>query len=320
MNEPSFPICVAALYKFSHIEDCVKICAPLASLCCSQGLKGTLLLAHEGINGTIAGSDRAIEQVLGHIRELLGETNLEVKFSRAKTQPFYRMKVRIKREIVTMGEPNIDPGKNAGHYVAPEDWNRLIREPDTILIDTRNDYEVAVGTFQGAINPQTKSFRDFPAWFRAERERLLQDGKTPKIAMFCTGGIRCEKSTAFLRSEGLDNVYHLDGGILKYLESVPQEQSLWQGECFVFDERVAVGHGLAPGTYALCRACRRPLSETDRRSDLYEAGVSCPACHGERSDEQRARYRERHRQEGMATARGELHVGATLGSRHGPDE
>ena len=315
MTESSSPICIAALYKFSPIDDCAKIRGPLANLCCAQGVKGTLLLAHEGINGTIAGSDDAIGCVLNHIRDQLGAADIEVKYSRADAQPFRRMKVRIKREIVTMGQPDIDPLGSVGHYVSPEDWNELIREPGTILIDTRNDYEVAVGTFSGAINPQTKTFREFPAWFQAERERLLGAGVPPKVAMFCTGGIRCEKSTAFLRAQGLDEVYHLQGGILKYLESVREEQSLWQGECFVFDERVTVGHGLVPGHYGLCRACRRPLSESDRASKLYEAGVSCPACHAERSDEQRAGYRERHRQEILAAARGELHVGASLGPR-----
>jgi UPF0176 protein len=314
MTEADLPICVAALYKFSPIEDCAQARGALASLCCGQGVKGTLLLAPEGINGTIAGSDPAIARVLDHVRALVGETGLEVKVARAAAQPFYRMKVRIKREIVTMGQPNVDPLQDAGRYVAPEDWNGLIQEPGTILIDTRNDYEVAVGTFSGAINPQTTTFRDFPAWFRAQRDRLVQDGTRPKIAMFCTGGIRCEKATAFLKAEGLEDVYHLRGGILKYLEDVPSEQSLWQGECFVFDERVTVGHGLAPGSYALCRACRRPVRETDRQSELFEAGVSCAACHGERSDEQRAGYRERQRQEDMAAARGQAHVGARRGS------
>ncbi len=200
------------------------------------------------------------------------------------------------------------------------DWNALIREPGTILIDTRNDYEVAVGTFSGAINPQTKAFREFPAWFSAERERLLGDGVAPKVAMFCTGGIRCEKATAYLKAQGLDDVYHLQGGILKYLEEIPQEQSQWQGECFVFDERVTVAHGIEPGTYGLCRACRRPVSEADRGSELYELGVSCPACHGQRSSEQLARYRERHRQERLAAARGDIHVGATLSFPHEHDD
>jgi UPF0176 protein len=304
------PISVAALYKFSALPDYASARAPLARLCCAQGVKGTLLLAPEGINGTIAGSDAAIGLVLDHIRQLVGAAGLEVKFSRAAAHPFHRMKVRLKREIVTMGEPHIDPRHGAGRHVAPADWNALIAAPGTILIDTRNDYEVAVGTFAGAINPETKSFREFPAWFRAERARLIAEGTAPKVAMFCTGGIRCEKSTAFLKGEGLDHVYHLQGGILRYLEEVPAEQSLWQGECFIFDERVSVGHGLAPGSYALCRACRRPVSARDCESELYEAGVSCPACHAERSDEQRAGYRERHRQESLAAARGESHVGA----------
>jgi UPF0176 protein len=318
MPEPSLPICAAALYKFVRIEDCAKVQAPLAAICRAEGVKGTLLLAHEGINGTIAGSDDAIERVLDHIRQVVGSADLEVKFSRASVQPFYRMKVRIKREIVTMGQPNINPLESAGQYVSSEDWNTLVSQPDTILIDTRNDYEVAVGTFAGAINPQIKTFRDFPAWFLAERDRLLGNGIQPKVAMFCTGGIRCEKSTAFLKAQGLDHVYHLRGGILKYLETVPPEQSLWQGECFVFDQRTAVGHGLTLGSYGLCHACRRPVSETDRASKLYEAGVSCAACYGERSDEQRTSYRERHRQEGLATARGEAHVGAAQNQRDEP--
>lgn len=310
MTDTSLPICVAALYKFTPFADCAAIQAPLAALCQAQGVRGTLLLAREGINGTIAGADEAIGLVLGEIRQLPGCADLDVKLSRAKALPFHRMKVRIKREIVTMGEPDIDPLASVGHYVAPNEWNALISDPGTILIDTRNDYEVAVGTFAGAIDPRTRTFRDFPAWFRAERERLLGDGPPPKIAMFCTGGIRCEKSTAFLKAEGLDEVYHLKGGILKYLETVPPEESLWEGECFVFDQRVTVGHGLALGSHALCHACRRPVSEADCASPLYEPGVSCPACHDERTEDQRAGYRERNRQEIFAALRGDVHVGA----------
>ena len=312
----AMPICVAALYQFTRFDDGEAVRGPLVRLCCGQGVKGTLLIAREGINGTIAGSDDAIGAVLAHIRTLPGCADLEVKLSRAATMPFHRMKVRIKREIVTMGEPDIDPLTGVGHYVAPEDWNALIAEPGTILIDTRNDYEVAVGTFAGAIDPQTKSFRDFPTWFRERRDELLGQGVPPKVAMFCTGGIRCEKSTAFLKAEGLDEVYHLKGGILKYLETVPAEESRWQGECFVFDQRVSVGHGLAPGSYELCHACRMPVNAGDRASPLYVEGVSCPACHADRSEEQRAGYAERHRQERLAAERGETHVGATHARHH----
>ena len=312
MTEPDFPVCVAALYRFAVIPDCAAIRAPLADLCRAEGIRGTLLLAREGINGTIAGSDAGIARVIAAIRAIEGCADLAVKYARAPALPFHRMKVRIKREIVTMGQPHIDPLKGGGHYVDPRDWNALIADPETIVIDTRNDYEVAIGTFAGAIDPQTRSFRDFPAWFRAERERLLGEGASPKVAMFCTGGIRCEKSTAFLKAEGVDDVYHLQGGILKYLETVPAEESLWQGECFVFDHRVAVCHGLAPGTHLLCHACRRPMKPADQASPLYEEGVSCPACHAERTDAQREGYRERHRQEAIAAARGEAHIGATL--------
>jgi UPF0176 protein len=304
---------VAALYQFAPFEDCAALRAPLEHLCRTQHVRGTLLLAPEGINGTIAGSEHGIVTVLDAIRALPGCAGLDVKLSNAAIMPFHRMKVRLKREIVTMGQPDIDPLASVGTYVEAQDWNALIRDPDTIVIDTRNDYEVAVGTFDGAIDPKTPSFRDFPQWFRNERERLLGTGKQPKVAMFCTGGIRCEKSTAFLKQEGVEQVYHLKGGILKYLETVPQETSLWQGECFVFDQRVTVGHGLAQGTHALCHACRRPVSQQDMTSPLYEAGVSCAACHAERTDAQRASYRERHRQEALAAARGEAHVGAADG-------
>ncbi|MFZ9395936.1 MAG: rhodanese-related sulfurtransferase [Erythrobacter sp.] len=307
-DSPSFS--VAALYQFTRFDDPAALRAPLLAACNQVGIKGTLLLAREGINGTIAGSDNAIAQVLAHIRALPGCAGLDVKFSRASENPFHRMKVRLKREIVTMGEPDIDPTLSTGHYVDAQDWNALISDPDTIVIDTRNDYEVACGTFRGAIDPRTRSFREFPEWFRSHRERLLA-GKA-KVAMFCTGGIRCEKSTSFLRQEGIEEVYHLKGGILKYLEQVPEEESLWEGECFVFDERVAVGHGLAPGTHGLCRACRRPVSPEDQASPHFVEGVSCPHCFDERDDEQRARYAERQRQEQLARRRGRTHVGASF--------
>lgn len=310
------PVTVAALYRFARFDDCASMRAPLEQLCIDHGVRGTLLLAPEGINGTIAGPSEAIDAVLGHIRALPDCANVDVKLSTASTMPFHRTKVRLKREIVTMGQPDIDPRASVGTYVSPQDWNALIADPDTIVIDTRNDYEVAAGTFERAIDPKTASFREFPDWFRQERARLLGEGKPPKVAMFCTGGIRCEKSTAFLKQEGIDEVYHLKGGILKYLETVPEEESLWRGECFVFDQRVTVGHGLVEGTHSLCFSCRRPVSVEDQRSPLYEVGVSCAACHGERTDEQRASARERHRQETLATKRGVAHVGAVL---PGPD-
>lgn len=312
MDPACLPISVAALYRFTPFADHAALQAPLLACCRSHGVKGTLLLAHEGINGTIAGSDTGIAAVLDHIRALPGCADLDVKFSRAPAMPFHRMKVRLKAEIVTMGQPDIDPLASVGTYVAPADWNALIADPDTIVIDTRNDYEVAIGTFQGAIDPQTASFRDFPEWFRARRDELLGQGQAPKVAMFCTGGIRCEKSTAFLKAEGVDEVFHLKGGILKYLEDVPPEQSLWQGECFVFDQRVSVGHGLVPGSHALCHACRRPVSAEQQAMPEYEEGVSCPACFDERTEEQRTGYRERHRQEQLAAQRGAAHVGAIM--------
>ena len=306
------PIRVVALYQFTVFADLEQIKASLARTCCALGVKGTLLLAGEGINGTIAGTDDAIGQVLAHIRMLPGCADIEVKESRAPVMPFHRMKVRIKREIVTMGQPDIDPLHGAGHYVSPQDWNALIDQPGTIVIDTRNDYEIKLGTFAHAIDPRTRTFRDFPDWFRANRDTLAPAGEKPRIAMFCTGGIRCEKATAFLKREGLDEVYHLKGGILAYLETIPPAESLWQGECFVFDERVSVGHGLRPGDHELCRACRMPVTPEERESPLYGAGVSCPACHAERTDAQRAGYAERHRQASLAAERGEAHVGAAF--------
>jgi len=312
MTETS-PITVAALYRFTGFDDPAALREPLLALCRDVGIMGTLLLAHEGINGTIAGSENAIGHVLAHIRSMPGCSDLEVKFSHAGEMPFHRMKVRLKREIVTMGEPDIDPKLSVGTYVDPHDWNALIADPDTIVIDTRNSYEVAIGTFHGAIDPRTTSFREFPGWFRAHRHELL-DGKK-KVAMFCTGGIRCEKSTSFLKSEGVSEVYHLKGGILKYLEEIPQDDSQWDGECFVFDERVSVGHGLAVGPYGLCRACRHPVSNEDQASPDFVEGVSCPNCIGQRNEAQRARYAERQRQEELARQRGEAHVGAVFATR-----
>lgn len=298
-------IIVAALYRFSTFEKPQDLQGPLSSVAGHHGVKGTLLLAREGINGTIAGSRDGIDAVLAHIRTLPGCSDIEHKESRAPKMPFNRLKVRLKREIVTMGVEDIDPNQIVGTYVDPEDWNDLISDPDTVVIDTRNDYEVSIGTFDGAIDPQTRSFREFPRWLNAHHNDLA--GK--KVAMFCTGGIRCEKATAFAKQAGVDEVYHLKGGILKYLELVPREQSKWQGDCFVFDERVSVGHGLEPGEHELCRACRMPLTREDLTSGLYEEGVSCVHCHATRSAADRDRFRQRQRQILLAKARGEKHLG-----------
>lgn len=305
---------VAALYKFAPLVDFANHKAGIENACKAHGVMGTILLAPEGINGTIAGTREGIDAALEHLRTLPGCATLEHKESSADTMPFLRMKVRLKREIVTMGVEGIDPTSTVGTYVAPEDWNALISDPDVVVIDTRNDYEVGIGTFEGAVNPETETFREFPEWF----SRFKDTNTKPKIAMFCTGGIRCEKSTAFLKSQGLDDVYHLKGGILKYLETVPKDESKWQGECFVFDARVSVGHGLELGTYDQCFACRRPITEADKETDAYVKGISCPACVGEFSEADRTRFAERQKQIGLAKSRGEKHIGgqAQQGEEH----
>ncbi|MBL8583300.1 MAG: rhodanese-related sulfurtransferase, partial [Rhizobiaceae bacterium] len=290
---------VAALYRFVRLEDPEALRQPLAAFCCQRGIKGTLLLAREGINGTVAGGGAAIAELVDWLRSMPGFTELELKYSSAATMPFHRMKVRLKAEIVTMGVEGLDTSE-AGTYVEAADWNALIADPRTVVIDTRNDYEVALGTFEGAIDPMTERFADFPVWAQAHRQDL--EGR--RVAMFCTGGIRCEKATAYVKSLGIDEVFHLRGGILKYLETVPQAESRWQGECFVFDERVAVRHGLETGKAVLCRACRRPLRAEECLSPDYREGVSCPHCIGERSDADRERYAERHRQVELAARRG----------------
>jgi UPF0176 protein len=297
---------VAALYRFARFDDRDAMRAPLLAVCNAHGIKGTLLLAHEGINGTIAGSEAAIAAIIGYIRQLPGCADIDAKYSPAATMPFGRMLVKLKREIVTMGVPDVDPTALVGTYVDPADWNALIADPGTVVIDTRNDYEVALGQFAGAIDPQTATFRDFPAWFRAHRDQF---GENPRVAMYCTGGIRCEKSTAFLKAEGVEQVFHLKGGILKYLEDIPAEESLWRGGCFVFDDRVSLGHGLQQGQVQLCRACRRPIGPEDQASPLFAEGVSCPHCYHERTADQRARYAERQRQMELARKRGEAAEG-----------
>lgn len=296
---------VAALYHFTRFDDPAALRGPLLALAKGAGVKGSLLLAREGINGTIAGTRAGIDAVLAHIRALPGCADLDWKESPAPTMPFGRMKVRLKREIVTMGQPDVDPRAGTGHYVAPTDWNDLITQPDVVVIDTRNDYEVAIGTFEGAIDPGTRSFREFPAWWEQNKDRF----HNKRVAMFCTGGIRCEKSTNYLLQQGVQDVFHLKGGILKYLEDVPKERSLWQGECFVFDQRVSVGHGLVPGDHGMCHACRRPLSPEDRMRPDYEEGVQCHHCVDEYTPERRAAFRERQRQIMLARARGEHHLG-----------
>jgi UPF0176 protein len=296
---------VAALYKFTRFEDPDALRAPLKAVCEAGGVKGSLLVAQEGINGTIAGPREGIDAALAHIRGLPGCADLEWKESTAAEMPFGRMKVRLKREIVKMGVPGTDPNALVGTYVDPSEWNELIASPDVAVIDTRNEYETAIGTFEGAVDPGTESFRDFPAWWEANRDRF----HNRRIAMFCTGGIRCEKSTAFLKAQGVEEVYHLHGGILKYLEEVPAEKSLWRGGCFVFDERVAVGHGLRELPFSLCRACRRPLSTKDRQRPEFEEGVACHRCLDEYTGTDRARFRERHRQVKLAEKRGLAHLG-----------
>lgn len=283
---------VTALYHFTRFDDPAALRDPLLSLCLAEGIRGTLLLAQEGINGTVAGPPAGITRLLAHIDQMPGCAGFGHKESHATEMPFKRMKVRLKKEIVTMGQPHVDPRSGTGNYVDPADWNALISAPDVVTIDTRNDYEVGIGTFDGAIDPQTKTFREFPEWWAQNKDQF--EGK--RVAMFCTGGIRCEKSTNFLLGEGVEDVYHLKGGILKYLENVPQEDSKWQGECFVFDNRVSVGHGLVEGDYDQCYACRRPITEGDKTRPEYQKGVQCHQCVDEYSDDDRARFGERQRQ------------------------
>lgn len=296
---------VAALYHFTRFADPAALQGPLLDLARAHGVRGSLLLAQEGINGTIAGSRAGIDAMITHIRALPGCADLEWKESTASEMPFGKMKVRLKREIVTMGQPDVDPRAKVGHYVEAKDWNALISAPDVVVIDTRNDYEVAIGTFEGAVDPLTKSFGEFPAWWAENAERF----HNKRVAMFCTGGIRCEKSTNYLISQGVEEVYHLKGGILKYLEEVPETESKWQGECFVFDQRVSVGHGLVEGDYCMCHACRRPVSPEGRQHPDYEEGVSCAACIGEFDEARRAGFRERMHQIRLAEARGVRHMG-----------
>ena len=298
-------IVVCALYKFVTLDEHEALRAPLLELMAEHEIRGTLLLASEGINGTVAGPRAAIDALLAHLKADPRLADLDHKESLDDENPFYRAKVRLKQEIVTLGVEGIDPRRSVGTYVEPEEWNDLISDPDTVLIDTRNEYEIGIGTFRNAVNPNTETFREFPEYVKQH----LDPAQNKKVAMFCTGGIRCEKSTAYLKQLGFENVYHLKGGVLKYLEEVPEEKSMWEGECFVFDNRVSVGHGLVKGGHDQCHACRVPITEEDKLSPLYEKGVSCPRCHAAYTAERKARFKERERQITLARDRGENHIG-----------
>jgi len=304
-DQNTSPAVVCALYKFVILEDFEAIRPPLLSIMLEHEVRGTLLLAREGINGTISGSRDSIDTVLKWLKKDDRFSNIVTKESFDSEIPFNRTKVKLKKEIVTMGVENIDPKKIVGTYVKPKDWNKLISDPNVVLVDTRNDYEVQIGTFQNALNPETETFREFPDYV----EKNLDSNKHKKVAMFCTGGIRCEKSTAFLKDKGFEEVYHLEGGILKYLEEVPEEETMWKGECFVFDNRVAVNHKLEKGQYDQCNACRMPVTETEKQSKHFIEGVSCPHCYEKKTDAQKARFAERERQVKLARERGEQHIG-----------
>ena len=300
---------IAALYRFAPVADREAMQARLREACVAGDVRGTLLVAHEGVNGSIAGPAEGVEAVLATLRAQPGFEAVDVKYAWAETPPFHRLKVRIKSEIVTLGQPGVDAARDAGIHVSPTDWNALIADPETLVIDTRNAYEGEIGAFEGAVQPNTASFRDFPDWFRIEGRALMEQSGARRVAMYCTGGIRCEKSTAFLKAEGVEDVFHLKGGVLNYLETVDPSDSLWNGECFVFDERVSVGHGLSPGDHVLCRGCRMPVGPEGRRSPRYVEGVSCDRCWDRRDAERRRGYAERHRQMEIARARGETHIG-----------
>jgi len=308
MNDTNPSVVVVALYRFARFPDFEAFRQPLFEAMLAAEVRGTLLLAAEGINGTIGGSRLGIDKVLDFLQQDERFAGLEVKESYVDDNPFYRTKVKLKKEIVTMGVQDIDPNEIVGTYVDAEDWNELISRPDVLLLDTRNKYEVEIGTFDGAVNPETDSFREFPEYVA----RHLNPGNHKKVAMFCTGGIRCEKSTAYLRQQGFDEVYHLKGGILKYLELVPESESKWQGECFVFDNRVTVNHKLEQGAYDQCHACRMPITEQDKESEYYQKGISCHHCCDKHTPDQVKRYAERERQIELAKQRGETHIGQPM--------
>ncbi len=306
---PDREVIVAAFYKFIHLSDPVGLQRDLQKTCEAADILGTILVAPEGINGTVCATYEGMNTLMAYFADSVYFSDIQPKYSFAKEPAFYRMKVRLKQEIVTMGQPDIDPENSVGIYVPPQDWNALIGAPDTLVIDTRNRYEVAVGTFENAVDPQTASFRDFPAWIENYMADLPENERPKNIAMFCTGGIRCEKATSYLRARGYENVFHLEGGILKYLETVAAEDSAWRGECFVFDQRVSVKHGLAPGAYDQCHACRMPLTVEEKQLASFENGVSCLHCIDTHDEADRARFRERQKQMRLSKERGQAHIG-----------
>tara|TARA_B100001175_G_C19380226_1_gene576203 strand:+ start:49 stop:981 length:933 start_codon:yes stop_codon:yes gene_type:complete len=300
---------VAALYKFFEIDNPLELQISLKKILKNHSIFGTILVGSEGINGTIAAKDKKnLSKALTYLKKLKGFKDLDIKFSDSQKNPFIRLKVKLKEEIVTIGDKSIDPSKSAGEYVNPEDWNSLLEEENILLIDTRNDYEYSIGTFKDSINPKTQKFRDFPKWLK-NQDYTKEDKNSKKVAMFCTGGIRCEKASSLMKNEGFKRVYHLKGGILKYFESVSKEKSLWNGECFVFDDRVSVKHDLSVGDYDMCHGCRMPITETDKASQKYIRGVSCPNCYDQTTEEQKSRYSSRQKQVELAKQRNQKHIG-----------
>ena len=302
---------VVTFYKFFDIDDLLQFQTLLRSIFFKTSIKGTILLADEGINGTISGKKSEISNALKNIWDLNNLSDLKPKYSFADKNPFFRMKIRLKKEIVTLGVDNISPNKKVGNYVKPEDWNNFIADDSLLLIDTRNDYEVSIGSFDKAVNPNIKNFREFPSW--VSKNLLIKDPeiKNKKIAMFCTGGIRCEKSTSYLKSLGFTDVYHLEGGILKYLENVPEKESKWNGSCFVFDYRVSVEHNLKLGSYDMCYACRMPINEQDKKNNYFVQGESCHYCFNISNEKQKKRFKERQKQIELSRRKGKLHIGKT---------
>ena len=300
-------ILVAALYKFEEIDDLLTLQSNLYEICEKNNIMGTILIANEGINGTISGKTNEINQTISLLKSDKRFTNIEIKYSSSDKQPFHRMKVRLKKEIVTIGLPQINPNKKVGKYVKPDDWNDLISDPNVVVIDTRNKYETKIGSFQNALDPETSSFREFPDWVK--KFKSSKENANKKIAMFCTGGIRCEKASSLMKEEGFEDVYHLQGGILKYLETVDRDKSLWNGECFVFDQRVCLTDELEVGSYKMCFACRMPITEEEMQNEKYIEGISCIYCYDKTTKEKKERFGSRQKQILLAKERGEKHLG-----------